>query len=692
MFSGGIYAPQTEDALETNETRKRTWIVWLCIAVAVLTAAGMLGALYAGVKPFVSVEYGDPLPDVAAVSRETDRYAEDYGTLPIGLHLVRIVHKGVAIPVLVRVRDTIAPTAEARPLTIPYGTTVTPDKLVTHMRDAGIVAVTFSEPFDFDRIGDFPAIIRLKDAAGNQSEVASKLSIRAVVDAISCEAGAPVPEMEAFLLDGVTAECKTVLTESMLHHVGTYPVRFLLKNGQTAETRLIVSDTTPPAGESTFLWVKPDEPFSPEMLVDGAFDETPLTFAFVNEPDRTLMHAQSVTVRMTDEGGNVTDVVSTLAISHIAPITVEASTEPLGADVFADSGEVVLNEPFVPDTPGLYTLSVTTGGEADYALITVIDTTAPVVEKRADAVLYTLHPVAADAVFAAADLSPVSVEWITEPDWETVGEQTVRVKATDRYGNSAECEDTIALQEDTEPPVLYGVVNRTAYVGEPIAYLAEVYAEDKVDGRTKVLVRSEVQPDQEGSYDVVFIAEDVSGNHTTAKCKYKLVNATVSEEEVRALAQDVLAKILTDDMVTAEKLKAVFKYVRGHVSYVGKSDKTDWRKEAVRGIQTGKGDCFTFYAVTRALLDELGVEYMSVTRKGSSTRHYWVIVNIGTGWYHFDPTIAPRHRHQCFMWTNRQCQVKSYFWRYEKANYPDIATEPFDYDAVVQMERDGLLP
>ena len=83
---------------------------------------------------------------------------------------------------------------------------------------------------------------------------------------------------------------------------------------------------------------------------------------------------------------------------------------------------------------------------------------------------------------------------------------------------------------------------------------------------------------------------------------------------------------------------------------------------------------------------------MSVTRKGGRTRHFWVIVNIGTGWYHFDPTIAPHHKHKCFMWTNKQCQVKSYFWRYEKESFPEIATENFDYNAIVEAERSGRLP
>ena len=672
--------------------RKKTWIIWVCIAAAALIAVGVVCVHYIGLQPVLFVESGDALPEIDGVASSGDRYETDYGTLPVGLHAVIVAHKGVRTPVLVVVRDTVAPTAEPHELTIAYGSSVTPDKLVRRIRDAGVVAVTFSEPFDFDRVGDFPVMIVLKDASKNRTEVQSALHIRAVEDALALEAGAPLPQAKDFLLDGVEAELTDRLSEEMMHHVGTYPVRFRLKNGQIAESALTVSDTTPPTGESAFLWIKPGDPLTPDMLVDRPHDETALTFAFVEEPDASLMHAQSVTVRMTDEGGNTTDVVSTLAISHVEPITVEVSREPLNADAFGAAADVVLTEPFVPDTPGIYSLPATVNGEPDYALVTAVDTTPPTVEKRTDAALYTLHPTSPEAAFSADDLSPVDMEWIVEPDWEQTGEQTVRVRAVDRYENETVLDETVTLTADTEPPVLYGVVNRIAYIGESIAYFAEVYAEDAVDGRTEVTVESEVVPDREGTYRVVYSTVDLSGNRASAECTFRLVKSTVTEEEVKALAQDVLRGLVTDDMVAAEKLRAVFNYVRGHVHYVGNSDKSDWRKEAARGFKTGKGDCFTFYSVTRALLDELEIDYMSVTRKGGRTRHYWVIVNIGTGWYHFDPTIAPHHKHKCFMWTNKQCQIKPYFWRYEKDSFPEIATEPFDYDAVVQAEREGRLP
>ena len=165
----------------------------------------------------------------------------------------------------------------------------------------------------------------------------------------------------------------------------------------------------------------------------------------------------------------------------------------------------------------------------------------------------------------------------------------------------------------------------------------------------------------------------------------------MTDEQVREAARQVLEKITTPDMVTAEKLRAVFDYLQKHMRFSWSSDKNDWRKEALRAFTYGVGDCFTFYSATRALLDELGIPYLSVTRKSNTSRHYWVMVNIGTGWYHFD-TNNYYQWNRCFMWTNEQCAISSYFWKYHEENYPPIATEPFDYDAVIEMERQGLLP
>ena len=262
----------------------------------------------------------------------------------------------------------------------------------------------------------------------------------------------------------------------------------------------------------------------------------------------------------------------------------------------------------------------------------------------------------------------------------------------DALGNETAAVFSLTLAVDTTPPVLYGVVNRSGYVNEPIAYLKEAYAEDDVDGRVELTVDSQVVLAKKGKYTVTYTATDRSGNTASKSCTYTLVEPSVSDEEIHEMVQDILSRIITPDMVTAEKLKAVFEYVRGQVHYTGSSNKSDWRREALRGYREGRGDCFTVYSLTRALLDELQIPYMSVTRKSTATRHYWVIVNIGTGWYHYDPLLTRVHKYKCFMWTNQQCKAKPYFWRFHEENFPAIATERFDYDTVVQMERDGLLP
>ncbi len=667
------------------------------LAALLLAAVFVLcGIAYGRVRPYVTIELGEQSPRASTFAAGDANAAyrtqpEAYYKTP-GSYRLWMQTGAMTVPVLLRVVDTNAPTAEAQELTIPLGTTVTPEKLVRKIRDESIVKVTFAEPVGFDRIGDFNVEIVLEDLSGNRSTVGSVLHIRAVRDELLLEAGSPAPGADAFLLEGVTAVPQSLPTADMMHHVGVYPMQFLIQNGQTAESQLIVADTEPPTGERTSLWLRPDDPLTPDMLVLNPQDETDITFSYEIGPDDSHMQVQRITVRMTDEGGNTTDVESELVVSRIEPIAVEASDTPLTAEMLSHGEEVVLEEPFVANEVGIYSVPLQVDGAEDFVLITVRDTTPPTVEKDADVTLYTMHPVEADAVFSAQDYSPVTLTWVTEPDWTKPGEQQVRVRAEDASGNAVEIDDTVVLAEDTKPPELYGVMNRTAYVGEPIAYLAEVYAEDAVDGLVQVTVDSEVKMERAGTYKVTFTAVDISGNRATATCKYKLVKPSVSEEEVRELAQNVLREIITKDMVTAEKLKAVFDYTRGHVRYVGNSDKSDWRKEAVRGFKTGKGDCFTFYSVTRALLDELGVEYMSVQRQGGRTRHYWTIVNIGTGWYHFDTTFTSSHRAKCFMWTNEQCKVKPYFWRYDHSKYPDIATTKFDYDEVVRLEKEGKLP
>lgn len=128
-----------------------------------------------------------------------------------------------------------------------------------------------------------------------------------------------------------------------------------------------------------------------------------------------------------------------------------------------------------------------------------------------------------------------------------------------------------------------------------------------------------------------------------------------TDEELDGLAADVLDEIVWDGMTRLEQARAVFDYVHDHIIYTGHSDKSDWKTGAYTGLTTGKGDCFTYYAVSRALLTALGIDNLAVERVGGETRHFWNLVNCG-GWYHFDacPRSSKLPPFLSFMFTDRQ--------------------------------------
>lgn len=666
------------------------------LAAAVLALAIVWSVAYFGMRPLLLTELGAPFPEASAFApgRGAVYASLPDGTEGTGLHGLTVEFAGKQRAVLLWVRDTTPPAATGLERTISTLETLRPDELVRDITDHGVVKVSFLRTPPFGTVGDWDVPILLEDGSGNRAEASAMLHIRVVNEDVAIEAGSKALAPSAFLYGPYRIEEQTEITEQMLHTPGTYPIGFTI-DGVRYESRLTVTDTVAPEAVTKTVIKKPGESVTPEDFLESVTDETAVTATFLTVPDDTLRTIQSIAIRLTDLGGNTTDVSAEILFSHAQPTVIEARNTPLAIEECVDVSayeEAVFQKAFVPNRVGVFAVALLLDGAPELALVEVRDTVPPVIEAK-DTVWYTNHPVD-PATFCTRldDVTKTTVETAEAIDWTKEGAQRITLIAVDEGGNTARTAITLTLQRDTEPPVLYGVTDRICYVGEPVAYLSEVFAFDALDGKTEVRVDAQkVNSGKAGKYPVTYTATDADGNSTTASCTFRFVRATVTDEEVAALAEQVMQKIATKDMTRTETLEAIFNYVRGHVRFVNSSDKTDWRKEAVRGIRNGTGDCFTFYAVTRALLDQTDIDYMSLTRKGGSTRHYWVIVNVGTGWYHLDPTIASDHRHRCFMWTNAQCKIKAYFWRYEESLYPPIATEPFQKDKVIEMERAGLL-
>ena len=680
---------QRETEAENRSRHHGLWYSVLAVslplfALALSVAFVLVCTVYGGVRLRVSVELGEDSPPAAAFLRNgTDAsYLEAPKLLYTaeGDYALRICTGGRTVPVFLRVRDTQPPTAAAIETTVPVGRSLAPDKLIRNLKDKSIVKVTYEAAPAFETVGDYDAVVLLEDASGNQTRVHAAVHVRTVKDEIVCEAGSDAPEAKAFLIGTYDSVEMTPITERMMREPGTYPIRFLT-DGIEAESRLIVRDTVPPTGRGVTHVAAPGDQVLPEQLVSDVTDETAVTAAFAAPPDPDSLDAQTVGVILTDRGGNRTTVYGTLLFSNVKPVEVEARSEQLMVWELLEEGsftDASIDTAFVPDEPGLHVIAVTIDGKRNLALVEVVDTTPPEI-KVVLSKWYLNAPVAAEKLTEASDVSETTLCFVSEPDW-TATSQEVTVAATDAYGNRSERTFTLELAPDTEPPKLYGVFSRYCYVGEPVAYLQEVSAWDACDGDVDVSVdASRVNSDRSGEYPVSYSATDKAGNTVEKTVFFRFVNASVDEQRAREVAEKYFKKIVTDDMTLPEQVEAIYNYIFKNMRYSSRSNKWDWRSEAVRGLTTNRGDCFTAYASARLLLELTDAKTIAVQRKSTNSHHYWMLVNIGTGWYHFDACSAWTGKYRCFMWTDAQTRrISKTYWNYDKSLYPPVATEPYD--------------
>jgi hypothetical protein len=667
--------------------RRVLWGVLAGVFVLCLGAAVTLLLMYSGIRARCVVELGSPIPAADAFSdgAASVSYITDMSSVDIavpGDHWIHVSADGKDRIVMLSIRDTIAPQAQPVELDISVGQQVTPDQLVSNLTDAGSVRLQWDEAPVFGTAGDYPVVITMRDMSGNTASVASLVHIRAVKESVSCEAGADPPALTDFLVDaGLDASFVTDIASLPLRIPGEYGVEIKI-NEIVYASRLVVTDTVAPQVTLKTVFIEPGASASPEDFITSAVDESPLTYEFEREPDYSLIGVQDVTVRTTDMGGNTVSQSAKLLISRVAPVTVEARDSALTAEDFDVAGfaDVSVVTHLIPNVPGDHYVELVLDGQTNPCIVTVADTTSPRGE-GVDAHWYLSHPIAASRLVSNEfDYTGITYAFATEPDWTKPEEQRVSVVLTDAAGNTTTVTSTLTLVADTEAPKLYGVMNRYCYIGQAVAYFAEVFAVDNCDEEVAVDVdKSQVDIYAAGTYPVTYTATDSSGNSVQISCKFTFIEETITDEKLNAAADEVLAGITTPDMSIGRKAYAIYQYVFTHIRYNGVGGHSDWKYEAYRGITSGRGDCFTFYSTAKCLLERIGAETMGVHRHGGKgTPHYWLLVNLGTGWYHFDAINVGPKNFECFMRTTKAVLTRStYFWSFDQSLYPPTPTEEY---------------
>lgn len=368
-------------------------------------------------------------------------------------------------------------------------------------------------------------------------------------------------------------------------------------------------------------------------------------------------------------------------------VTVEAGTDSVSVALFQTDPEKPLTA--VTDLTaldlnrvGVYEIQLSYKNKPCTSVLTVVDTTPPTAKTK-PCQIYNDETLSADAFISEIqDVSVVTVKFARKPDFTQVGDQTVAIDVADESGNVTTVTAALTVIADTVAPVFGELPAITVQVGDSVSYKKDVTVSDDRDGELSFEVDSSlVDLQKAGTYTAVYTAKDKSGNETVAERTITVQEKPViTRELVEELAGKVLAEIVTDSMTQPEKAKAVFRWVRKNFDYVS-SPETDVLEAAYVAFTNLKGDCTNYYAATSVLLDLCGIENRRVDRSGGQTDHVWLLVNVGTGWYHMDTSPQSlKDRFQCFMKTDQEV------WGYAKSR-SDGRTDYYQFDTTLHPER-----
>lgn len=165
----------------------------------------------------------------------------------------------------------------------------------------------------------------------------------------------------------------------------------------------------------------------------------------------------------------------------------------------------------------------------------------------------------------------------------------------------------------------------------------------------------------------------------TAVFHYKSPTEILPEDQktelmhsVDAMADQILAGIIHDGMSETQKARAIYYWVRGHLTYSGSGSLGDWTQAAYEGLRRRRGHCYTYYATSLALLSRAGIPSIEVIRS-SDNNHWWNLVYVDGAWYHFDTTPRAAGGDFCLLTTG---QLMAYSNRHNGSHTFDQSLYP----------------
>lgn len=503
------------------------------------------------------------------------------------------------------------------------------------------------------------------------------------------EAGNMVDPAELVRYGGKVPTVTEALTEEQMHTPGEYTVKVKL-SPFSYKVKVTVADTISPAAQVQKVYGLYGESLSPELFVTEIRDGSNVTVTYEAEPDFQKAGVQEVKLLLTDKGGNITRLSAELVVSNLKRELVwEAGNVMPAADAFLEDIAGFENtqisyvtDPATVDTSvlGSVEIKVLLDGNEAVTFLNIVDTVAPVITvQRVEGWVGKAIDISkfVDSMTEATD---VTYSYVQEPDWTKEGSGSTEIIVSDAAGNTVQETVSYTLQKDTTAPEV-AVSSIDIIIGEPVSYKKAVGYSDNCDSQEELKLEidnSKVDPNTVGEYEVTYTVTDTAGNVTKKAGKvFVMAEQPVYYDEavINAEADKVLAEILTDGMSQEEKARAIYNWVHSHIGYINHSEKGDWKRGAYEGLVERQGDCYAYACTSKALLTRAGITNMDIVKSTVNPSHYWNLVDVGNGWYHFDATPR-KDKTIFFMWTDEELREYSESHSdshiYDAEQYPEI--------------------
>jgi hypothetical protein len=327
---------------------------------------------------------------------------------------------------------------------------------------------------------------------------------------------------------------------------------------------------------------------------------------------------------------------------HLEPSLTFAQGEEIDLDIRDYVPDETIEAEFVtmPEEGvcGIFELQVLCAGREYTVQYIVTETVAPKGTGKEVTVEADTIPDASAFVENIVDDTPVTVTYKEEPLFIMAGQQRLTLVLTDAFGNTSEVTATANVVPASDGPRFEGLEPVYMQVGSAISYKSGVTATDKQDGTLSFTVEpGDFDNAKEGTYKVLYHTVDSDGNRLTVA--RTVVVESKTGQKVREKAQVVLNEIIKPGMTRDQQIYAVFRKVWQYVWYSGSSDKSSLENAAYEGFTTWAGDCYTYYAMVKVMLDILEIPNVEVARVGGESRHWWNLVEFEDGkYYHVDAT------------------------------------------------------